>query len=211
MKQGIKFYNIFSPLLIQLISHNSKPSSCIFRQNYYNYCNYNYSNIVAASQEGTAMRYKLSRIIPALLIPITVIFLINGKKDSNMSNTIDHSQIGGPVTITGLLGKPIGQLITATGTVVDPDTRRMRSDSDKQLLQIEYVNNQPLPQPVIIPVRVFAWESTEIPPIGTEFSCFGYETGGMEGVPEEAFDYISPVATTQYHFYTHFQVCKIAQ
>ncbi len=34
-----------------------------------------------------------------------------------MINAIDHFQIGDSVTNTGLLGKPMGQLITATGTV----------------------------------------------------------------------------------------------
>ncbi len=85
----------------------------------------------------------------------------------------------------------------------------MRSDSDKQLLQFEYVNNQPLPQPVIIPVRIFAWESTEIPLIGTEFSCFGYETGGMEGIPEEAFENISPLQPRSIIFILTFRFVKL--
>jgi len=44
--------------------------------------------------------------------------------------------------------------------------------------------------------------------VGDQFRCVGYESGGFEGIPGDAFNYIEPVATQGFHFAVNFVVVK---
>ena len=50
--------------------------------------------------------------------------------------------------------------------------------------------------------------SPEEPAVGEKVHFIGYETGGYEGIPHKAFEYIFPVTSASYSFSVDFVVLK---
>lgn len=86
--------------------------------------------------------------------------------------------------VTGLLGRPLGTMVTVSGVAVPNAPRRKADASGALLLRITAVDGQPLAKPVQFPFRK-AHEIVDVPEpvIGKEFTYRGYETGGFRGVP----------------------------
>jgi len=106
----------------------------------------------------------------------------------------------------GLLGHPLGTIITITGKNVQGYSK---ADEGKILLYIEKVNNTKLNKPVTMAFRLFPWVSPGKKMRSSDsFTLIGYETGAMAGIPEAAFKHIPRVATTMYGFTSWFQICK---
>jgi hypothetical protein len=109
--------------------------------------------------------------------------------------------------ITGSLGKPLGEIVTIEGKVVD-NNPRLRENEGKILLNVIHVNNEKLKNPITLEFKKLAWVNIPDPQIGKNFKFIGYETGEMQGIPDKAFNYISRVATSGFSFKLSFIVLK---
>lgn len=122
---------------------------------------------------------------------------------------IHYSKLHYKTKIEGSLGKPLGEIITIKAGLLPEEEKRSRSDEDVALLKVTEVNGSRLDKPVKIRFERFAFDSSaEIKP-GKSYRIIGYETGGMTGIPEEAFDHMLPVSTGGYFFEVYFQVVKV--
>ncbi len=117
---------------------------------------------------------------------------------------MEHSDIR--KELIGSLGKPLGFIIQVEGIIVPGDGSK--EDEDKIKLKVTMVDNKVLDTIIIIKAEVFSWLSVNIPEEGKPFKYVGYETGGMTGIPEEAFKHMPYVATAGYTFSTYFQILK---
>jgi hypothetical protein len=86
--------------------------------------------------------------------------------------------------VTGILGQPLGTMVTVSGIAVPNPSRRKAEAGDTVFLRIIEVDGKPLASPVEFPFRK-AHETVAAPEpvVGKAFTYRGYETGGFEGVP----------------------------
>jgi hypothetical protein len=107
--------------------------------------------------------------------------------------------------VIGSLGKPLGDGMTVSGTVVDqPRVDEMGGDW-RGTVSVDRVDGVVLPHPVSIKVGVRVADVSVAPAtVGKLVTLFGYETGGYEGYPEAAFSYLEPNAQEEMHFTTFF-------
>lgn len=124
------------------------------------------------------------------------------------ADTISYAQLNQRTKILGSLGRPLGQLIRIEGVAVADSHRRAKADVGKTLLQVETVDGKKLNKAVIVVMHSFAFAPIEKPDPGKRFEYAGYETGGMTGIPAEAFQLMPVATTTAYHFEVYFQACK---
>ncbi|MBN1698093.1 MAG: hypothetical protein JW881_11315 [Spirochaetales bacterium] len=122
-----------------------------------------------------------------------------------------YTKAGTAVQITGMLGRPLGEIVTVKGTVIENTIWRAANETEELLLEVDSIDGKPLDDPVRIPFGVFPWCGCGKPAPGNPFNYVGYETGGMTGIPEKAFDYMSRVAAREYGFTVYFQVCGEAR
>ncbi|NUN66118.1 hypothetical protein HCU40_15480 [Pseudanabaena biceps] len=108
--------------------------------------------------------------------------------------------------LIGHLGKPLGKIITISGTVRQQGLGAKARPSE--VLNVEAVDDQTLAQPVTIEFNLFVTAQVAKPVLGQRFKYVGYETGGFTGIPSEAFKFVPVVATTSHQFYTLFQVLQ---
>jgi hypothetical protein len=103
--------------------------------------------------------------------------------------------------VIGLLGHPLGTIVTIEGVVADDSYRIMRADLGHTLLRVQTVGGKKL-----LKEQVFHFGNApaeiEKPKVGSKFKYIGYETGGFTGTPQGTFDYVRPFATTGYYFTT---------
>lgn len=136
-----------------------------------------------------------------LIILLTCVFVSCKERSENMN----YSDIGTQHPIIGSLGKPLGTIVQIEGQI---QTGQSKTDMDKVLCEVHKIDRKQLAESIIIPVKVFEWVSGEIPEPGESVKCLGYETGGMTGIPREAFSHVPYVTTTDYSFTVSFQVIK---
>ena len=107
----------------------------------------------------------------------------------------------------GSLGQPLGKITTISGVVRQAPLGAKSTNLDL-VLSVEAVNDRPLPQPVVVPFKIFETAQVADPILGRSFRYVGYETGGFTGVPAAAFKFVPAVATTGYQFTTIYQVLR---
>jgi hypothetical protein len=142
----------------------------------------------------------MNRII--ILICIVFTILSCGRSDNKMK----YSDIGRKTGITGSLGKPLGTIIRIQGQLKKGE--KSKADMDNIIIEVIKVDDKILETPVVIPMRMFSWSPVPEPGEDQVLQYLGYETGGMTGIPEEAFSHMPYVATTEYAFTVYFQVIK---
>ncbi|MBN1412529.1 MAG: hypothetical protein JW969_16900 [Spirochaetales bacterium] len=119
---------------------------------------------------------------------------------------ISHSELNANTKITGLLGRPLGEIITVEGKTIE--SSESKSDEGKIFLVVSSVNGKKLKSTERIPLQFFSWAEVTIPKAGRNVKYTGYETGAYTGIPYEAFKHLPYAATEEYHFTVWFQVCE---
>ena len=110
--------------------------------------------------------------------------------------------------VIGYLGHPLGEVITIEGITVDENYTKRKSDSGQLLLRVEDVNGKRLKNEVILHFSPFENVTIRNPSARAKFKYIGYETGGFNGIPERAFDYVPQAGTAGYAFSTSFVVLR---
>ncbi len=107
--------------------------------------------------------------------------------------------------LIGPLGKPLGEVLTVTGTV------RQEEDTHQRLIYLEVteLNGVPLKKPVKMNAHPWQWGSNikELKP-GQQMTVRAYQDGGMTGHPHQAMLETGPIQTTGYTFSTWLVVLK---
>ncbi|MDH4129391.1 MAG: hypothetical protein OEV44_11580 [Spirochaetota bacterium] len=147
------------------------------------------------------------RNIYFLLLIISFLFFTVFSFAINKSK-ISYGSLNYKTLVIGSLGKPLGKIITIEGSIIDGESTRTKEDSGKLLLEVYLVDGVKLKKPVIINYSTFSWASIKNIRANNKFKYIGYETGGMTGIPDDAFKYIPRVATKSYGFSVYFQICK---
>lgn len=131
-----------------------------------------------------------------------------GQVADNSGANGDGTMSISPAAMKGLLGSPLGTVVTVEGIAAGDDYRRMREDMGCTLLRIERINGKPLAKEIVFRFHSHELARIAAPAVGARFKFVGYETGGFSGIPEGAFEYIPRVATTGFGFSTTFLVLK---
>src|SRR3954462_5881024 len=106
--------------------------------------------------------------------------------------------------VVGLLGRPLGTMVTVSGVAMANDRHRKGDDSEPMFLRITSVDGARLPAPVDFAFRK-AHDVVDVPEpmVGKPFTYRGFETGQFEGVP---LDYGAPWQTRGFGFVGEFLV-----
>jgi len=122
-------------------------------------------------------------------------------------STITISELNGR-KIAGVLGVPLGKVVSIEGAVVIDSFRKMKSDEGETLLKVERVDGRAVRAETIIPLRLMASGSLKMPEPGYRFCYRGYESGSFTGIPEEALRYMPQASTEGFQFRTYFLVIR---
>jgi hypothetical protein len=139
----------------------------------------------------------------AVIMVLSCILLLSCQK---YEESMKYTDITTSNQITGSLGSPLGTIMTIRGRIYTG--ARSKAEEDAFHFHVFQVDGKKLAQPVIISLESFAWLDLLLPGEGETVSYIGYETGGMTGIPEQAFEHMDRVATTDFHFSVYFQVIK---
>ena len=108
----------------------------------------------------------------------------------------------GAENVIGYLGPPLGQIVRVTGTAIDGDSTRRKSDQGKTLLKIETVNGETADIPFVFEF-LRSKKSVEKPNPGDQFDFYVHEYGAFEGVvvppPQFNIEYVS-MAHDGFHY-----------
>jgi hypothetical protein len=134
----------------------------------------------------------------ALLVSISIPLVANGAGDDSRKAVLAADLANG-TQIIGLLGSPLGQLMTVEARVVPSESK----DAD-QYLEVLMVANHQLSVPLRLRFSVWQWgsfSSSPLPP-NQVLLLRVYETGGMQGVPQNAMKETTYVTTVAWGFST---------
>ena len=113
--------------------------------------------------------------------------------------TISVSELQGGSEIIGLLGLPLGEVVSIKGRIVQSNSK-----SGEQLVEIVEIDGKPVSG--ILQLRYSIWEwgniGRESLPLNQILRLRVYETGGMIGVPLEAMKETTFVQTEGWGFST---------
>ncbi len=153
----------------------------------------------------------ITRITVCLLFAATLVAAGDAEKTKKKGDTmkVNANDIGASATVIGTLGEALGAIIQIKGVFLDGDELRSKADEGKSFLDVQAVNGKTLVKAVRIELRTFSWLDVKLDQLThKEVLAFkGYESGGFQGIPSEAFKVMPAVATTDHHFRTWFQIC----
>lgn len=129
---------------------------------------------------------------------------------------IPISELGSKYELIGKLHTPLGHIITIQGIAVEGPFKGYEGGPNLRIQRIEWNYTQEDIQIVIKPfLQEWGEDATAggetLPKLemGQTYEMVGYETGGYEGVPGEAFNHgATLVQTVNYYFRHHFIVTK---
>jgi hypothetical protein len=117
--------------------------------------------------------------VPLIVFAVVVAF----GQDKTAPKTVSALDLQNGTQIVGLLGVPLGQLISAQGRIVESNTK-----GADMLLEVVEVNGKALSG--ILQMRYSVWQWGNIGqtslPVGQVLKLRVYETGGMVGIPLDA-------------------------
>ncbi|MBK1884026.1 hypothetical protein JIN85_16525 [Luteolibacter pohnpeiensis] len=116
---------------------------------------------------------------------------------------------GKALTLKSVLGAGFGEIIEIEGKMIDDSDTRTRAHLGKKLMSVTTIGDKELENPVMIELQAFSFSKFKFPEHGATMRIRGYETGTFVGIPQRAFEDIPQVATTDYHFESHFQVIAL--
>ena len=111
----------------------------------------------------------------------------------------------GKVEIRGLLGVPLGTMITVTAVVVDDDPKTKQEDPT---LRIISVNGEKLQQPISVEYKLWNSFDKKKLVLGRKLRLRVYETGEYVGAPDAAMEESPPIAEVGYTFLTHAEIVR---
>jgi len=113
--------------------------------------------------------------------------------------TISVSELQGGGEIIGLLGLPLGEVVSIKGRIVQSNTK-----SSVQLVDIVEINGKPVSGMLQLRYSIWEWGniSHESLPLDQLLRLRVYETGGMTGIPLEAMKETTFVQTEGWGFST---------
>ena len=97
--------------------------------------------------------------------------------------TISAAELQSGSQIIGLLGFPLGELVSIKGRIVEPNTR-----GGGQLVDVVEINGKTVPGMLQLRYSVWEWGNISQGPLPLDqiLRLRVYETGGMIGIPIEA-------------------------
>lgn len=112
--------------------------------------------------------------------------------------------------LTGLLGEPFGKVVRVScrGYTPTEDDKRLKGEPWKDLVEIYVIGDRMLEVPVRIQWSSFMTATVAKPAPGETLQVWGYETGGFEGNPSEAFQHVPSVADREFRFVSTFVALK---
>ena len=112
--------------------------------------------------------------------------------------------------LVGLLGEPFGKVVRVScrGYVPTEEDKRMKGEPWKDLVEIYVVGDRMLEVPIPIQWSSFMTAKVAKPAAGETLQVWGYETGGFEGTPPEAFQHVPSVADREFRFVSTFVALK---
>jgi len=134
----------------------------------------------------------------ALLVSISTPLVAEGAADPS-SKAVLASDLANGVQIIGLLGVPLGQLVSVEARVVPSESKET-----EQYLEVLRIDNHQLSTPLQLMFSVWQWgnlSSSPLPP-NQALLLRVYETGGMQGVPQNAMQETTYVTTVAWGFST---------
>ncbi len=111
------------------------------------------------------------------------------------------SGAGATFVQTPRLGVPFGTIVEVEGSLVPEAEKRTKSEMGATMLKIVAVNGRALAEPVVLELR---GDELDLLPAGTPMRWAGYESGGFEGLPAGAFEYIPPCTSKGFGFHHWF-------
>ena len=140
--------------------------------------------------------YRMLAIFVALIVFAVVI--ANGQ-DKTVPKTVSALDLQSGTQIIGLLGVPLGELVSTRGRIVESNTK-----GGGTLLEVVEVNGKALSETLQMKYSVWEWGNIgQTPlPIGPMLKLRVYETGGMVGIPIEAMRETTFVQTEDWGFST---------
>jgi hypothetical protein len=111
-----------------------------------------------------------------------------------------------PDRVIGRLSNGFGKVITIEGEVTPWKQPNAKSLEKAVLLRVHAVNGKALSEPCEIVARWFPTADSK--KIFGKVNLVGYESGEFAGVPSDAFSYIMPVASQDFHFESFFIILK---
>jgi hypothetical protein len=131
------------------------------------------------------------------------------------SLAVSWSDLGNNVHVIGCCGKPMGQLITVEGELIDPATIQSKLDSSATLFRADKVDGETLRKaaPLRLSEEFGGRRKLEL---GHRYRLVGWEDGGFIGLPDDANDFMNehkmPMpATTGWFFLPRFSVLETVE
>jgi hypothetical protein len=111
--------------------------------------------------------------------------------------------------VIGMLGQPLGTVVTIEGDVVDGAAIRIKELSGKPVLQVARVNGESLESKPILQFGWFRQRTSNVAPrIGDQFAYVAYEVGRFDGVPKDALKHVDPGASLGFRFRTELVLLR---
>lgn len=120
-----------------------------------------------------------------------------------MKTSVRASDLHSKIAIIGPLGKPLGQLMTLSGSIV-----RTRTKGDPTLFRVTHLEGKALGSPIELPYSVPAWLSIKTLKTARTLTLRAYQTGAMVGIPHDAMKETVFVQTTSFTFRTELVLLK---
>jgi hypothetical protein len=129
---------------------------------------------------------------------------------SNSRQSVNYADLGNKIEVIGPLNEPLGKLITIEGALVPEDKRRtyVEANETEALFEVTKVQGRQLDTHVRIDVRSFAFHRVLIPQDQSGVILKGYQTGGFEHIPEEAYKIVGPTTNAKWHFRVGFMAVE---
>ena len=107
------------------------------------------------------------------------VVIVNGQ-DKTVPKTVSALDLQSGTQIIGLLGVPLGELVSTTGRIVESNTK-----GGGTLFELVEVNGKALSETLQMKYSVWEWGNIAQTPllIGPMLKLRVYETGGMVGIP----------------------------
>jgi len=144
------------------------------------------------------MRYVYRKLAISVAFIVFAAVVAFGQ-DKAAPKTVSALDLQSGTQIVGLLGVPLGELVSIRGKIVEPNTK-----GGGTLLEIVEVDGTALSGILQMKYRVWEWGNIGQAslPVGQILKFRVYETGGMVGIPTEAMKETTFVQTEGWGFGT---------
>jgi hypothetical protein len=133
----------------------------------------------------------------------------SGAEDTGKRLGIPYSDLGWKYQVLGNTGRPLGELVTLQGQIVEGPSKGYE---DGPTISVQRINGIATQEEVLIRLQPFQFKQEVFQnlKIGKVYELRGYEYGRFQGDPDDAFKEIGspPAQTTAPYFGVDFVVLK---